>query len=51
MNDKNADEARGVKGRVEKTLLGEVWGKPVNCGWGGRSTLEQTIHSCQLLVS
>jgi len=24
MNDKNADEARGVKGRVEKTLLGEV---------------------------
>ena len=25
MNDKNADEARGVKGRIEKTLLGEVW--------------------------
>ena len=24
MNDRNADEARGVKGRVEKTLLGEV---------------------------
>lgn len=24
MNDKNADEARGVKGRIEKTLLGEV---------------------------
>ena len=27
MNDKNADEARKVKGRVEKTLLGEVWGQ------------------------
>jgi len=32
MNDKNADEARGVKGRIEKTLLGEVWGEVVNCG-------------------
>ena len=39
MNDKNADEARGVKGRVEKTLLGEVWGKRVTCGWGGWSTV------------
>jgi len=27
MNDKNADEARKVKGRIEKTLLGEVWGQ------------------------
>lgn len=38
MNDKNADEARGVKGRIEKTLLGEVWAKRLNCGWGGWST-------------
>lgn len=40
MNDKNADEARGVKGRVEKTLLGEVWRKLVNCGWGGGGGVE-----------
>lgn len=25
MNDNDADEARAVKGRIEKTLLGEVW--------------------------
>jgi len=29
MNDKNPEDARAVKGRIEKTLLGEVCNKQV----------------------
>lgn len=31
VNDKNADEALRVKGRIEKTLLGEVWRYDLSC--------------------